>query len=538
MTSPGMSPQWPTLGRERSWTAASSVDSRRGTVDSSAGTPRQWALMEVGKGTKGASVSPSIPLLRSNRSTPVLPKAEEDKENWDTWDGIGGGGGGGQGGGQGGGDHHASSYGGRDRDSRPFGRAHKGAWADEQMEGEEELGPKGRGDGDGITTHFDETAEEGGFDASCFVGEWQDSLGHHVSVLPVETQGRRRQSRGRKLAFSAWLQKMGLPDKRLALSKGRDQKWMCGNAEMVADESSYEKIVWRTTDGRTSSWSRAMPEGCVYFDPPPAWDWGSADQNVAPQLLPYSGGPAAGPVYWMDSSGMLHEVADAPIMNISNELHQVRISCEDDDDESPEERAARARRINASAPQSQAVVSASAHAASVVAFAGDVGKELRPAALEFVPSAAPVPRALPLLELVQGDGLPHPDVSVGAPGRIEWALPEVWGNLNRFPRDFCLSSPMFGLGGSIETSMQLVFYPNGRKEADSTCCSLAMTRGPASDGMKFEFLINNRSSGPKVCLGRRYVSDFPKPIDDSEENKAEKVVIVMQIHELLGKNAA
>lgn len=45
--------------------------------------------------------------------------------------------------------------------------------------------------------------------------------------------------------------------------------------------------------------------------------------------------------------------------------------------------------------------------------------------------------------------------------------------------------------------------------------------------------MNGRGIGPKVCLGRRYLGDYPKPFADSEESEARNVVVCMQVLEIL-----
>mmetsp|Transcript_39091 Transcript_39091/g.68793 ORF Transcript_39091/g.68793 Transcript_39091/m.68793 type:complete len:171 (-) Transcript_39091:137-649(-) len=124
-----------------------------------------------------------------------------------------------------------------------------------------------------------------------------------------------------------------------------------------------------------------------------------------------------------------------------------------------------------------------------------------------------------------------PDLQVSG-SRLEWLLPDSWGKLSRFPKDFCLTSPMFGVRQAA--NMQLVFYPNGSRTAEPGHCTVALTRGPDSAGIKFKFSVNGRDSGPKVCLGRRYLGDYPKPFDDSEESKSQKVAVSMQVLDVLG----
>jgi hypothetical protein len=82
--------------------------------------------------------------------------------------------------------------------------------------------------------------------------------------------------------------------------------------------------------------------------------------------------------------------------------------------------------------------------------------------------------------------------------------------------------------------MQLAFYPGGSRTAEAGQCTVALTRSPESAGIKFEFSVNGRSIGRKVCLGRRYQGDYPRPFSDSEETNLCKVVVCMHIMEVLG----
>jgi len=91
---------------------------------------------------------------------------------------------------------------------------------------------------------------------------------------------------------------------------------------------------------------------------------------------------------------------------------------------------------------------------------------------------------------------------------------------------------MFGVRQAA--NMQLAFYPNGSRTAEDGHCTVSLTRGPDSAGIKFEFLVNGRGIGPKVCLGRRYIGDYPLPFDASEEHKSKNVVVCMQLLEILG----
>lgn len=115
---------------------------------------------------------------------------------------------------------------------------------------------------------------------------------------------------------------------------------------------------------------------------------------------------------------------------------------------------------------------------------------------------------------------------------LEWTLPDSWGKLSKYPKDFCITSPMFGVDRAA--SMQLAFYPGGSRTAEGGHCTVALTRGPDSAGIKFEILVNDKGIGPKVCLGRRYMGDYARPFDESEANTTQKVVVAMQVHNILG----
>eukprot|EP00435_Cladocopium_sp_Y103_P011754 s3589_g3.t1 len=84
---------------------------------------------------------------------------------------------------------------------------------------------------------------------------------------------------------------------------------------------------------------------------------------------------------------------------------------------------------------------------------------------------------------------------------------------------------------SQEGHMQLSFYPNGSREAEPGHCSVALSRGPDCPGIKFEFSVNGRSTGPKVCLGRRYLGDYIKPFED--DGNTSQVVVSINVLELI-----
>jgi hypothetical protein len=117
--------------------------------------------------------------------------------------------------------------------------------------------------------------------------------------------------------------------------------------------------------------------------------------------------------------------------------------------------------------------------------------------------------------------------------RLQWTLPPSWITLSHYPKDFCVASPIFGLPRSAPF-MQIIFYPNGSRTAAPGQCTVELKRGQGSAGLKFEVFVNGRSSGPKTCIGARYMGDFAKPFDgDCGYDEEPKVVIVMKILDVL-----
>lgn len=116
---------------------------------------------------------------------------------------------------------------------------------------------------------------------------------------------------------------------------------------------------------------------------------------------------------------------------------------------------------------------------------------------------------------------------------LEWRLSEGWGSLSRYPKDFCVTSPIFSL--PQVPFMQLSFYPCGSRTSEANCCAVSLTRGPDSAGIKFRVLVNARGIGPKVCLGRRYLGDYPLPFGDAAaaEGQGQAVVVSMEVVEIL-----
>jgi len=375
------------------------------------------------------------------------------------------------------------------------------------------------------------TAEFDGFDPMCLVGEWTDNLGHRISVSPTENGGRRRGRRqgnrgGNRLVFLAVLQKFGVPDKRFNISKDRGKKeWVCGNGVLVRDETTMESIVWLAADGRKSNWTRLPPEGPVYFDAPPSAMMASEEE--------WTQAPHAGPVYFV-----VPDAGQPPL----GEWKALRLPADDEDPAAAAAAVAAAEELGdgaavAAAPSpapnkwnlaaAEFVPRASPMAVAAVAASPDTVEDQFETNRASATSPEPAPADPTTVQLSEES----PDLQVSG-SRLEWLLPDSWGKLSRFPKDFCLTSPMFGVRQAA--NMQLVFYPNGSRTAEPGHCTVALTRGPDSAGIKFKFSVNGRDSGPKVCLGRRYLGDYPKPFDDSEESKSQKVAVSMQVLDVLG----
>lgn len=377
----------------------------------------------------------------------------------------------------------------------------------------------------------EEEVDPNAFNAKYLIGDWTDNLGHRVLVTPTEPSGRQRDRRsrrnkgggkgGQQMRFLVVMQKFGMPDKRFNINKDpKGDGWTCGNGVLDRDESGAETIVWKTTDGRVNKWERTPPEGVVYFDPPPptagmeeAW---MAAHGVGPAYFAMPGYMGEGP-----PQGEWHDLHLPPD---NEEPSQPQQSGSDGGEPAEGEVGAQdadpvASQWNLAAPT---FVMPTPQAAVAPA----------PATPGMKPVAPPGPvggvQALACQLKLSEES---PDVTIIG-NRLEWALPDDWGKLSRFPKDFCLTSPMFGVPQA--SNMQLVFYPNGSRTAEAGRCTVALTRGPESAGIKFEFSVNGRGSGPKVCLGRRYLGDYPKPHDDAEETKTKKVVVCMQVLEVLG----
>eukprot|EP00928_Gymnodinium_smaydae_P007140 TRINITY_DN12577_c0_g1_i1.p1 TRINITY_DN12577_c0_g1~~TRINITY_DN12577_c0_g1_i1.p1 ORF type:complete len:250 (-),score=53.88 TRINITY_DN12577_c0_g1_i1:318-1067(-) len=156
---------------------------------------------------------------------------------------------------------------------------------------------------------------------------------------------------------------------------------------------------------------------------------------------------------------------------------------------------------------------------------GAAGAASAPAVPSAGPPAASAERASGACAPVGGFTMGGSSSGFGTRPRYEWAVPQTWGELKTLARDASVTSPAFELEGC---PLQLEFYPNGTKVADSGCSTLQLIRGEQSKGgIKFTLSLNGRSNGPKACLGRRYVGDYPRPADDSEESDSKRIVVCL-----------
>jgi len=388
------------------------------------------------------------------------------------------------------------------------------------------------------------------FRPSNFVGDWADNLGHRIVVTPSNPR-RRGKGAGKgvgknSVGFLAAMNKAGSSEKCFTIANDgtSEGRWTCGNGTLVLEESDAETLTWLTKDGRKSKWVRAPPMGPVYFDPLPGLKqqgkgFGAKGAGKATQ------GPKVG------------KSAGAPIWDATS-------------DPTPAE-ASNAGKGVAKAAKSGDASAAAAFFTSKLSAASPV---FRPSGLpsgwgvssrSLVPVEAPGGYSMAGRKWSWGDTPPTtspqlgPTASPGAPtqnqgeakseimvktlsksrditisgNRIEWQLPESWGTLRQYGNNLCLTSPLFGTPEAA--NMQLSFYPNGTRTTEPGQCTIMLNRGPDGAGIKFEVLLNGKGIGPKVCIGRRYLGDYPMPFPEGPEHEEKNVLISMQVLDILGK---
>jgi len=357
------------------------------------------------------------------------------------------------------------------------------------------------------------------FDPQYFLGEWLDNLGHKIVVSPASQRFGRNQRQGRPggqphMAFTANLQKVGVPDKKFTISLDRWQQWRCGNGTLVQEESNQEFLTWEAADGRVSNWERPVPEGPVYFDAPP--DWNENDWEM----------PGDGYGQWVAID--VTEMANQAGWNFNPHATEFNPHAPEYVPTLPGPNERLPRRAHAS-PKGTPVVSPAivpgwGRTPTPSPMIRPVGSPLLQGLLPDLsdPADFALPASIELQLVEEG-----PDALVSG-SRFDWTVTDPWRELCKFPKDSCVMSPTFSIQ---DGSMQLFFYPNGSREAEPGHCSVALSREQNCPGIKFEFSVNGRSTGPKVCLGRRYLSDYMKPFED--DGNTSQVVVSMNVLEII-----
>eukprot|EP00929_Paragymnodinium_shiwhaense_P009482 TRINITY_DN113664_c0_g1_i1.p1 TRINITY_DN113664_c0_g1~~TRINITY_DN113664_c0_g1_i1.p1 ORF type:complete len:460 (-),score=113.17 TRINITY_DN113664_c0_g1_i1:206-1585(-) len=352
------------------------------------------------------------------------------------------------------------------------------------------------------------------FDASCLAGAWLDNLGQLMMV----TRGLTRRGAGRRLityTYKVSVVKEGVETARLVIRFDETEKeWRCGNGLLVREETEPNRIVWTTADGRLSEWT-PVPNGPVYFDGPQgsaeAWDGPtyfdpadpaseSHENDEAWEAAWESGDYGSG---WYDSAGYgdgngwwtENWNAAGQGYNSGASRKPSEYVCVPVDDVGPPSKASKKKEKAAAQPPGleEVVAEVQESLTSVRLSAETDGKDVQ----------------------LKGD-------------KLDWGVPLSWGELRKMPADALVKSPLFDVATSL--GMQLEFYPSGCKSGTPGGCTLQLVRGQGSTGgIKFELILNGRSSGPKACLGRRFLADFPMPFDASEDSDWKHVCITFHV---------
>lgn len=109
--------------------------------------------------------------------------------------------------------------------------------------------------------------------------------------------------------------------------------------------------------------------------------------------------------------------------------------------------------------------------------------------------------------------------------RLSWELAGPWEELRHLPQGESLASPWFNVAG---VPLQLEFFPSGTKLAAEGASSVALMCEDKAK-LKFEVFLNERSSGSKVMLGKKFSCDFRHP----SPGPTGKTVVGIQVHENL-----
>jgi len=103
-------------------------------------------------------------------------------------------------------------------------------------------------------------------------------------------------------------------------------------------------------------------------------------------------------------------------------------------------------------------------------------------------------------------------------GHLIWRLPDEWKRLKKFPENYCITSPSFEAPNV--KAMQIVFYPTGLDVSENRVSTISLQREGPGAGLrtvKFEFHLNGKSLGAKVCAGHRIDVSVERPADETTE---------------------
>jgi len=109
--------------------------------------------------------------------------------------------------------------------------------------------------------------------------------------------------------------------------------------------------------------------------------------------------------------------------------------------------------------------------------------------------------------------------------RLCWELAEDVDELLQVPRGSCRESPWFGVAG---VRLQLTFFPTGAGLTDAGNSAVAL-QSDEKTKLKFELFLNQKSSGMKVMLGKKFSCDFRQPQAGGDA----KVAVGIEVHENL-----
>lgn len=357
------------------------------------------------------------------------------------------------------------------------------------------------------------------FDATCLVGDWQDNCGSRIIVKPGDTRKVRR-NKWVTYSYVANLitdSSTGLREKRLTIVYDQElQEWRCGNSVLVRESSSAAaEMTWRSSAGRVTIWTRTPGDGPVYFDGPVL--------DAYSYLDPLSGASWTEDYYcgWAPSGqGQTEDYFNTWMGGFDSH----------------------GASAGASVSESYGNGALEGFGASGSSGRGSGSFARSEPVLEEITSGCglgcrqPIPEEDSLEESLQHEVTPveepvvvkHLENMCISNDRIDWAVPNKWGELSRLAVDAHVVSPPFDIQGSKDITLE--FYPNGRRTTEPGCCTLQLSRGQGSvGGIKFELAVNLRSNGPKAILGRRFLADYPKPFGDSVDSESEAVTISLQV---------